>query len=116
MEKAALQDPFSSSVATSVRTASYHSQPSDRQPGRRQQFKSYRLNGEYERPWLGDSRLKRSRVGSYIIWGFIGLGLALSAYINFTVTQKVSKHQAGYNVSFQASYLFNCCLTCLLFG
>ncbi|EGE05576.1 glycosyl hydrolase [Trichophyton equinum CBS 127.97] len=96
MEKAALQDPFSSSVATSVRTASYHSQPSDRQPGRRQQFKSYRLNGEYERPWLGDSRLKRSRVGSYIIWGFIGLGLALSAYINFTVTQKVSKHQACY--------------------
>ncbi|EEQ35864.1 glycosyl hydrolase family protein [Microsporum canis CBS 113480] len=94
MEKTAvIQDPFSNSAAASFRTASYHSQPSDRQPARRQQFKSYRLNGEYERPWLGDSRLKRSRVGSYIIWGFVGLGLAISAYINFTVTQKVSKHQ-----------------------
>ncbi|EEP77314.1 conserved hypothetical protein [Uncinocarpus reesii 1704] len=88
------QNPFSDSAAASVRTASSYSQPSSgiRQPARRQ-FKSYRLNGEYEKPWLTDKRLQKTRVGNYIIWGFVAVGFALSGYINFSVTQKVSKHE-----------------------
>lgn len=90
-------NPFTDSAAASLRAASYYSHPSDVPSGTRQaarrQFKSYRLNGEYERPWLGDRRLQKTRVGNYIIWGFVVLGLGLSGYINFSVTQKVSRNE-----------------------
>lgn len=90
------QNPFSDSAAPSSRAISYRSQ-SDvlsgvRQPARRQ-FKTYKLNGEYERPWLGDKRLKRTRVGNYIIWGCIAAGIVVSAYLNYAATKKVSKHE-----------------------
>lgn len=93
-----IHNPFSNSAAASIiRPSSYYSQRSDipsgaRQPARRQ-FKTYKLNGDYERPWLGDKRLKKSRVGNYIIWGFVVVGFALAAFVNFTVTQKVAQHE-----------------------
>ena len=91
---------FSNSAAASLRAVSYHSQPSEipsgvRQPARRQ-FTSYKLNGDYERPWIGDKRLKKSRVGNYIIWGFVVVGLALAAFVNFSVAQKVSQHEVTW--------------------
>jgi hypothetical protein len=92
-----LDNPFSDSAAPSIRAISQFSQYSDsnrsgvRQPAKRQ-FKSYRLNGEYERTWTGDKRLKKTRVGNYIIWAMIGAGIAISAYLNYNVTRKVQKH------------------------
>ncbi|KAK0636224.1 concanavalin A-like lectin/glucanase domain-containing protein [Bombardia bombarda] len=46
----------------------------------KRKFKSYRLRGEYEKPWLTDPALKRTRMNNYIVmaWvilGFIGAGL-----------------------------------------
>ncbi|KAK2740536.1 hypothetical protein FQN57_006039 [Myotisia sp. PD_48] len=87
-------NPFSDSNTPSLRAISYASDtPSAIRAPPRRQFKSYRLNGEYERTWLDDKRLKKTRVGKYIIWGFVVAGLALSAYINFNVTQKVKRHE-----------------------
>jgi beta-glucanase (GH16 family) len=48
--------------------------------GRR--FVSYRLKGEYEKPWLSDPALKKTRVnnfivGSLILLGFAGAGVAI---------------------------------------
>ncbi|KAI9149182.1 Beta-1,3-glucan-binding protein [Paramyrothecium foliicola] len=48
--------------------------------GRR--FVSYRLQGEYEKPWLADPALKKTRlnniiVGSLILLGFAGAGVAI---------------------------------------
>jgi hypothetical protein len=92
-----LDNPFSDSRAPSIRAISQFSQYSDsnrsgvRQPAKRQ-FKSYRLNGEYERTWIGDKRLKKTRVGNYIIWAMIGAGIAISIYLNYNVTRKVQKH------------------------
>jgi hypothetical protein len=56
------------------------SQSNEPTTGRR--FKSYRLNGEYEKTWLGDPALKKTRlnniiVGCCILLGWIGAGLAI---------------------------------------
>lgn len=90
------RNPFSDSAAQSLRPDSYGSQTFNtppegtRQPVRRQ-FKSYRLHGTYERSWLSDKRLKRTRVGNFIIWAFVVVGLGLSAFVNYTVLGKVNR-------------------------
>ncbi|KAH8697859.1 putative gram-negative bacteria binding protein [Talaromyces proteolyticus] len=58
----------------------------------KRRFKSYLLTGEYERPWLDDKRLKRTRMNNYIIYGFLVAGLAVSGYINYHATAEVPKH------------------------
>lgn len=94
------RNPFSDSAAQSLRADSYGSQTYNtppegaRQPIRRQ-FKSYRLNGKHERPWLDDKRLRRTKVGNYIIWGFVVVGLGLGAFVNYTVIDKVNMRDVG---------------------
>lgn len=86
-----LRDPFSTSSAPSIQSAvSPYSATGNKRP-----FKSHLLDGEYERPWIKDKRLQRTRVGNYIIWGFVVLALALSAYYNYAETRKVPKYEVG---------------------
>ena len=47
----------------------------------RHRFRSYRLVGKYEQPWLEDPRMRKTRHNSWIVYGGIALGLAISAYI-----------------------------------
>lgn len=87
-------DPFSDSARQSIRSDPYYSWDSaNAQPRAKRRFESYRLTTEYGMLWEHDNRLKRTRVGNYIIWGFIALGLLVSAYINFLAEKNVPKHQ-----------------------
>ncbi|KAF2670927.1 putative gram-negative bacteria binding protein [Microthyrium microscopicum] len=57
------------------------------------QFRSYLLNGKYERPWVDDSVPKRAlKRSNWIIYAFIIVALGLSALINWRATIKISKH------------------------
>jgi hypothetical protein len=105
-----VRNPFSDSaapsVATSVGSGAAHSAEDSinelplrhssytRAPVKRR-FKSYLLTGEYERPWVNDKRLKKTRVNNYIIWGFLVAGLAVSGYIDYHVTTRVPKHSVS---------------------
>ncbi|KAH7318592.1 putative secreted glucosidase [Stachybotrys elegans] len=51
--------------------------------GSRRRFKSYRLKGEYEKPWLGDPAVKKTRWNNAIVGAFIVLGFALAAVACF---------------------------------
>lgn len=86
-----LGDSFTISPAPSVQPA--YSPRSNM--GNKRPLRTYLLNGEYEKPWVNDKRLRRTRVGNYIIWGFIVLSLALSAYYNYAETLKVDKYQVS---------------------
>lgn len=49
-------------------------------PSGKHKFKSYRLRGEYEKPWLVDPAMKKTRwnnliVGIFILLGFAGAGV-----------------------------------------
>jgi len=46
-------------------------------------FKSYRLRGEYEKPWLGDPALKKTRWNNWIVGVFMLLGLGGAGAIAF---------------------------------
>lgn len=49
----------------------------------RKRFVSYRLRGEYEKPWLQDPRFKRTKVNNYIIYGFMILGVAIAGAVAY---------------------------------
>ncbi|KAF3769509.1 family 16 glycoside hydrolase [Cryphonectria parasitica EP155] len=49
----------------------------------RKRFVSYRLRGEYEKPWLADPKFKRTKVNNYIIWAFIALGIAAAGAVAY---------------------------------
>lgn len=49
----------------------------------RKRFVSYRLRGEYEKPWLQDPKFKRTKVNNYVIYGFIALGVAAAAAVAY---------------------------------
>lgn len=99
------RNPFGDSAAPSVRADSYYSQRSDaNRPAPKRRFESYRLRGDYEKPWATDKRLRRTRCGNYIIWGFIAAGLALSAFINFNTARKVPKHPVGQKFALSTSF------------
>lgn len=57
------------------------SQSQEPTTGRR--FKSYRLNGEYEKPWLADPALKKTRLNNIIVGCCIFLGWAGAALAIF---------------------------------
>lgn len=57
------------------------------------QFRSYRLVGEYERPWVTDKRMKKSRYNNLIVYIFIVIGFGVAGYICFTATQSVPKNE-----------------------
>lgn len=97
------RNPFTDSATPSIRTnrtgphqneisevVSAASNPVGKRP-----FITYRLQGEYPRPWLEDKRYNRTRVGNWIIWAFVVIGLGVSAYINYTAYAKVPKSSVG---------------------
>lgn len=87
------RNPFSDSANISIRTNSDIPQAPDLGSRlRTRKFESYRLTGEYETPWTSDKRLKRTRVGNYIIWTCIVVGLGISAYLNYAASQRVPQH------------------------
>lgn len=49
----------------------------------RKRFVSYRLRGEYERPWLQDPKFKRTKANNYIMYAFMVLGLVLAGVVAF---------------------------------
>jgi hypothetical protein len=42
----------------------------------------------YIKPWIDDKRLKRTKIGNWIVLGFIAVGVVLSGYIMFTGAQE----------------------------
>ncbi|KAG8412867.1 hypothetical protein J3458_013300 [Metarhizium acridum] len=44
----------------------------------RRRFKSYRLHGEFEKPWLADPAMNKTKWNNWIVRGFILLGLVLA--------------------------------------
>jgi len=44
-------------------------------------FKSYRLRGKYEKPWLSDPNMNKAKFNNWIVIFFIALGFALAALI-----------------------------------
>lgn len=71
----------------------------------RHRFKSYRLKGKYEKPWEGDPRAKKGKVGNWIVRGFIFIGFALCAYINYASYTAVAKHDVGVCVLRKQTWL-----------
>ena len=59
----------------------------------RHRFRSYRLTGKFEQPWLKDPRMRDTRHNSWIVYGGIVIGILLSAYICFTQVQNVTNHE-----------------------
>lgn len=62
----------------------------------RKRFISYRLRGEYEKPWLSDPKFKRTKFNNYIIWGFILLGIGVAGAVAYlevrgSLPQQVSR-------------------------
>jgi hypothetical protein len=65
-----------------ITEASSQAQEPETEPTTGRRFKSYRLNGEYEKSWLGDPALKKTRlnniiVGFCILLGWAGAGVAI---------------------------------------
>lgn len=52
-------------------------------PRSRKRFVSYRLRGEYEKPWLQDPKFKRTKINNYIVYGFMGLGVAAAGAVAY---------------------------------
>jgi len=42
------------------------------------------LYHRYVQPWRDDPRMKKTRVGNWIVFGFIMIGLCASGYIMYT--------------------------------
>jgi hypothetical protein len=88
-----LHIPFANSPASSIQS------PVSVSPnpyfGHKRPLRTYLLDGEFEKPWAKDKRAHRPRRGNYIIWGFVGLALALSACYNYVVASKVPRHEVS---------------------
>jgi hypothetical protein len=44
----------------------------------------------YVQPWADDKRLNRTKIGNWIVLGFIALGLCASGYIMYTGVQEAT--------------------------
>lgn len=49
--------------------------------GAKHRFKSYRLKGEYEKPWLADPAVKKTRWNNVIVGTFMFLGIAAAGVV-----------------------------------
>ncbi|OBT63660.1 hypothetical protein VE03_06122 [Pseudogymnoascus sp. 23342-1-I1] len=105
MASASKVSPFGDSNAISSETSSIapHSRhgsegtattPRHRDSGEKEkhQFRSYRLIGEYEQPWIKDKRMKKTRYNNLIVYIFMFIGFGVAGYICFSATQSVPKH------------------------
>lgn len=54
--------------------------------------KSYRLVGEYEKPWMTDKRLKATKWNNIIVYTCIGIGIAVSAVGIWLQSKQVVNH------------------------
>jgi hypothetical protein len=70
--------------------------PTSLGPRGKYRFKSYQLEGKFEQPWREDPRMKRTQYNNWIVWFLIMVGVIVSAYICFSATKTVSKHQVGH--------------------
>lgn len=48
----------------------------------RKRFISYRLRGEYEKPWLQDPKFK-TKANNYIIYVFVAVGVVVAGVVAF---------------------------------
>lgn len=88
--------PLADSAAASVRMNSYRTESSSNsRPPSKRRLESYRLRGEYDRPWAAEGRKRNARYGNYIVWAFVVLGLLISALINFFTWRRVPQHQVS---------------------
>lgn len=49
----------------------------------RKRFVSYRLRGEYEKPWLEDPKFKRTKYNNYVIYVFVFLGVCAAGVVAY---------------------------------
>ena len=99
------RNPFSDSASQSTRPSTRHTDDArstvsspqqasfnnEKKP--RHKFRSYRLVGKYEQPWLDDPRMRKTRQNSWIVYGGVALGVLLSAYICLTKIKSVTNHE-----------------------
>lgn len=71
-----------SSPASSLRPLSTAPRPSADE-GLRRKFRSYRLRGPYEKPWLADAAVNKTRWNNFIVAGLIVLGFIGAGVISF---------------------------------
>lgn len=62
----------------------------------KKRFQSYRLREKYERPWLEDPRMKKTKWNNWIVRGFFALGIAISGFICYTATFEVGNHSVCF--------------------
>lgn len=67
-------------------------------PEKRGQYKfvSYKLKGQYNKPWSDHPRLKRTKINDYIVISFIVLGVLLSGIICFLAARRVDQRPVGF--------------------
>lgn len=82
----------------------------------KRRFESYRLREKYERPWLDDPRMKKTRWNNWIVRGFFALGFAFSVFICFTATMEVTKHEVSIHGDFAFGLKTNTSAVLLDFG
>jgi hypothetical protein len=44
----------------------------------------------YATPWVDDKRLKKTKIGNWIVLGFMAAGLVISGYIMYTGVQEAT--------------------------
>jgi hypothetical protein len=74
-------------------------------------FISYRLKGEYPKPWTSHPRLKRTKLNNYIVMFFVVLGVLLSGLICFMAARTVDRRPVSFLTvlapwKFEANYCF----------
>jgi hypothetical protein len=88
-EKSSIRgNPIAISTDSSPRQANFLN---EKRPKHR--FRSYRLVGKYEQPWLEDPRMRKTKQNSWIVYGGVAIGALLSAYICLSKIQAVTNHE-----------------------
>ncbi|KAH7140029.1 concanavalin A-like lectin/glucanase domain-containing protein [Dactylonectria estremocensis] len=92
------ENPFATPIAVTPvaaslnpRRATFAQTPSVYE-GPRRRFKSSRLTGEFEKPWLEKSK-KEINWDSIIFYSCIGIGLGIGAYLCWNATRGVPNHE-----------------------
>jgi len=62
-----------------------HSFPTSPMEEGKKLFVSYRLKGEYEKPWLSNPKMRRTQQNNWIVYGFIGAGVALAGVVAWLI-------------------------------
>ncbi|KAF2432592.1 glycosyl hydrolase [Tothia fuscella] len=79
--------------STSIRTSNPEKYGGSFDENGKHRFKSYRLRGEYEKSWVKDPKMRKGRIGNWVLRVFVIIGFALCAYINYYAYAGVAKHE-----------------------